>query len=318
MIEHVRRLIENPSYVGALAGSKTMEAVSTPSGSLADAMSQVEAGQVDDALTTLRALIQRTPSDGHAHALIGVCHAQQGNLEASVKALETAALLNPGDPAVEYNLACALFQVGRLDQAHWRVTRILETDPEHADAKALLPHVQRARAIAAAPAPGAVQRPEAASGFRTSGAPQPLGRSLPGGAPDLELTGSPGMGRRLLRGVGWGLLYSLWWTVFSLIGAFLLSLFATKVEHAVIAFALMGVMATLFHSAMGALAGVVTALLNADEDGGAWVGGSVGFLILLIGLFAGLLAMWAIVFYIGTGISIGRAIAFRVQKPVAA
>jgi hypothetical protein len=45
---------------------------------------------------------------------------------------------------------------------------------------------------------------------------------------------------------------------------------------------------------------------------------SVGFLILLCGLFAGMLAMWAGVFYLFVGRWIGRSVAERVQKPVAA
>jgi hypothetical protein len=281
-------------------------------------MSRVEAGQVDDALSILRTLVQRTPADGHAHALLGVCHAQQGNLDAAVKSLETAALLNPGDPAVEYNLACGLFQVGRLDQAQWRVNRLLENDPRHEDAKALLTHVQHARAVATAKASGAgalqpsAPAPRAAAPQRTVGRPQPSQR------PDELLTGHPGIGCRLLRGLGWGLLYCQVWTVVSLLGAVVASLFTTKVEHAIVAFLVLGLMTTLFHSAMGLLTGVLVAVLNADEDAGAWVGMSVGFLILLCGLFAGMLAMWAGVFYLFVGRWIGRSVAERVQKPVAA
>jgi hypothetical protein len=275
-------------------------------------------GKMDDALSILRAYVRSSPSDGHGHALIGICLAQQGNLDGAVKSLETAALLNPQDAAVEYNLANALFQVGRHDQAKWRLTRIIEDDPEHQDARLLLTHIQRLTAAASTPAaPALAQRQVAIAGAGRHGSRQTasLGPNSSHFAP--ELTGEPSMGLRLLRGLGWGLVYSLWWTGFSLIGAFVLSLFTTKVEHAIVAFLVMCVLSALFHSAMGMLTGVVAALLNADEDAGAWVGACVGFLILLVGLFFGFLAMWAVVFYIFMGRFIGRSIAARVQRPVA-
>lgn len=295
-----------------------MEAVSPPTESLDDATTCMQDGKLDDALSILRAHIQRSPSDGHAHALVGICLAQQGNLEASVKALETAALLNPQDPAVEYNLANALFQVGRNDQAKWRLTRIIEDDPEHQDAKLLLTHIQRLTAAApAATGPVLVAKQVAAAGAGRLGARQTAVLRPPSNGAGPELTGAPAIGPRLLRGLGWGLLYSQWWTGFSLFGALVVSLFTTKVEHAVIAFLLLSALSALFHSAMGLLTGVAVALLNADEDAGAWVGMCVGFLILLIGVRFRFLAMWAVVFYIFVGRWIGRSVAARVQKPVA-
>lgn len=273
-------------------------------------MARIEAGQVDDALAILRSQLQRLPSDGHAHALVGICHAQQGNLEASVKSLETAAILNPGDPAVEYNLACALFQIGRTDQARWRLTRILESDPENQEARQLLAHVQRPTAPAApAAAPAAPGRATAPA------ARYPAAHRSPSESTAIVW---PGLGLRMLRGTGWGLLYSLWWTVFSLCGAFLLSLFATKVAVAIVAFALMAVMTTVFHSAMGILTGLLVAVLNVDHDAGAWVGFGVGILILVLGMLVGMLAFWAVAFYICSGWLIGRAIADRVQRPLTA
>jgi hypothetical protein len=114
-----------------------------------------------------------------------------------------------------------------------------------------------------------------------------------------------------------GLLYGQTWTVFSLFGALMISLFTKRVEHAVIAFLVLSALTVLFHSAMGLLTGLVIALLNADEDAGAWVGTSVGFLILLIGLRVGFLAFCGVVFYILMGRWVGRSVAARVQRPVA-
>jgi len=294
-----------------------MEAVLTPTAPLDDAMSRLQAGSVDDALAILRAHIQRSPSDGHAHALIGICYAQQGSLDAAVKSLETAAILNPQDAAVEYNLANALFQVGRIDQAKWRLTRLLEDDPAHEEAKLLLTHIQRQSAPVARPAgPALPQR--AQPGPVTSRQPGPR-TAVPGyqaRAATPAWGDAPGLGLRLLRGAGWGLLYAQSWTVFSLFGAIMISLLTTKVEHAVIAFLVLCTISLLFHSAMGLLTGIVSALLNADDDGGGWVGMCVGFLILLVGLRAGFLAMWAVVFYIFMGRWIGRSVAARIQKPV--
>ncbi len=292
-------------------GYKTMEAISIPNGSTADAMAHIEAGQFDDALAILRSLIQRMPSDGQVHALVGICHAQQGNLDAAVKSLETAAVLSPRDPAVEYNLACALFQVGRLDQARWRLGRILEAEPDHEDAKSLLSYMQRSSAAAAAaPAQGAAAISAHTTAPRSAAVRQPGRSSVP------EAYGAPTVGRRFLRGIGWGFVYSLWWTALSLIGAVLLSLFATRVAHAIIAFAVLAVLTTLFHSAMGVLTGLLVAAFDADEDTGSWLGLGVGFVILVIGVPLGFLSFGAVVFYLCTGKLIGRAVGARVQCPV--
>src|SRR5262249_46374431 len=79
-----------PGCAGAYAGpGKTMQAVSIPDASLDDALSRIQAGDIDAALAILRDLVQRNPSEGHAHALIGVCLAQQGDLDGAVKSLET-------------------------------------------------------------------------------------------------------------------------------------------------------------------------------------------------------------------------------------
>src|SRR5205085_9661587 len=95
----------------------------------------------------------------------------------------------------------------------------------------------------------------------------------------------------------------------SLGGALLISLFTTRVEHAILVFLVLAALTTLFHSSMGALTGLAAGLLNADEDLGGWVGMSVGFLILLIGVRFGFLAFWSILFYIGIGRWIGRSVA---------
>jgi hypothetical protein len=294
---------------GTRAGSHTMEAVSATHSSLEDAMALLQAGRVDEALDICRELVRSDASDSNAHALIGVCHAQKGDMDACVKCLETAALLNPSDPTIQYNLANALFQLGRIDKATYRLSRILEDDPEHPDAKLLLAHIQQQNvAVARAVPPGAAQA------ARPAVRPAPTVRQPAASEEYLP----PSMGLRVLRGLGWGLLYCQTWTVFSLFAVAFLSLMATKVEHAIIAFVVMCLLTAGFHSAMGLLMGIVVALLNADEDGGGWVGASVGFLILIIGVKFGFLAMWGVVFYLLFGWYIGKAVGYRVSKPVGA
>lgn len=291
-----------------------MHSVSIPHASLPDVLSRIENGQLDDAHSLLRSLLQKAPSDGHLHALVGVCNAQQGKLDAAVKSLETAALLSPGDPAIECKLATVLIHLGRHEQARWRIDRVLENDPTHEEARQLQLHLQAARPAPTAPAPhpgGTLPQAACAPVARPGYSPQ-VHRATP-----LSET-SPGLGTRLLRGTGWGLLYAQVWTVCSLVGALLISLLATRVEIAVIAFLIMAVLSGLFHSAMGALIGVTAAFLNADEDTGGWIGMSVGLLILLIGLVAGFLAFWSVFFYILLGRWMGRSVAAHIQKPVAA
>jgi hypothetical protein len=298
-----------------------MEAVSAAPASVEDALSHLQAGRKDEALPLIQALVRSNPSDGHVHALMGICQAQHGDLESAVKSLETAALLNPNDPAVEYNLAHALFQVGRKDQARWRLTRLLENDPENQDAKLLLAHLQQSpppAPPAAVPNPATVAPAVAAQVVSSPAQSQRtptgvLGRPFDGQrveplAPPLPL--------RLMRGAGWGALYAQIWTVFSLFWIFLASLMTTRLEVAIIAFVVMSAFVAGFHGMMGALTGIVAALMNADEDMGGWIGMSVGLLILLIGVASGFLAFWAVFLYLFMGRWIGRSVAVLVQKPI--
>ncbi len=299
-----------------------MEAVSTSPAPLAEIMSRMEAGEVDGALSLLAPIVRERPSDGQAHTLIGICQAQQGNLSAAIKSLETALLLSP-DPVIEAKLAVALYHAGRIDQARWRVTRVLEADPENEEARQLWAHLQAPPApqpVAPAPPPP----PRAPTMPHASAAAPSYPPGMAAGPPPLQgaqgapaYGSAPGVGLRLLRGFGWGLLYCQVWTVFSLLGALVISLFTSRIELAIIAFLILAALSTMFHSAMGVLTGVVVALMNADEDMGAWIGASVGLLILLIGIQFGFLAFWSVVFYLLVGRWIGKSVAARVQKPTA-
>lgn len=326
-----------------------MEAVSAQSGPLADVWTRIDAGEMDDAVTLLRNLLKQQPADGHLHALIGVCKAQQGQVDEAIKSLETAVILSPGDPVVELKLAGALLQAGRTEQASWRAQRVLEANPDNEDAKGLLAHIRTnpapavtapAPAIAAPPvarvvetpaavpsppvaqAAGVVPVPTLAAAAPAFPAPAVVAPPAPGAYPFHTPTPvaaePPALGLRLLRGLGWGLLYSQVWTVFAMVVVLFVSLLTTKVALAIIAFLVLGFMNMAFHGGMGMLIGAVAALMNADEDTGGWIGMSVGFLILLIGVMYGFLFLWSVFFYIGLGRWVGRSVAAHVQKPVAA
>jgi hypothetical protein len=323
-----------------------MEAASAQSGPLAEVWTRIDAGEMDDAVSLLRNLLKQQPADGHLHALIGVCKAQQGQMDEAIKSLETAVILSPGDPVVELKLAGALLQAGRTEQASWRAQRVLEADPDNEDAKGLLAHIRTnpapavsapAPAVAAPPVarlvetPAAVPPPPAAQAagvvpvppsaavalpFPAPAVAQPAAQAYPFHAPTPVAAEPPSLGLRLLRGLGWGLLYSQVWTVFAMVVVLFVSLLTTKVALAIIAFLVLGFMNLAFHGGMGMLIGAVAALMNADEDTGGWIGMSVGFLILLIGVMYGFLFFWSVFFYIGLGRWVGRSVAAHIQKPV--
>lgn len=308
-----------------------MEAVSAQSGPLAEVWARIDAGEMDDAVTLLRNLLKQQPADGHLHALIGVCKSQQGLLDEAIKSLETAVILSAGDPVVELKLAGALLQAGRTDQAIWRAQRVLEADPNNQDAKGLLAHIRAnpgppvsnsAPAVETPvprPAPP-VPAPPAAAATSPFPSPalgtQPTPQGYPFHAPTPMRAEPPQLGLRLLRGLGWGLIYSQVWTVFAMVVVLFVALLATKVAVAMIAFLVLGFMNMAFHGVMGMLIGGVSALMNADEDTGGWIGMSVGFLILLIGVVFGFLFFWSVFFYIGLGRWVGRSVAAHVQKPI--
>lgn len=300
-----------------------MEAVSTSTGPLADVWTRIDAGQFDDAATLLRSLLKQQPSDGHLHALLGVCSAQQGKLDEAVASLETAVLLSPDDPVVECKLAGALLQSGKTEKAMWRLNRVLEADPSNEEAQQLLAHARAAQPTPPSPGPPVPpQAPDLAPVHPSP--PGAAARPMPGPPPAAvyqavpQYAASPGLGLRIGRGLGWGLLYAQTWTLVTMFSVGLISLFVTKVEMAILVFLVMGVLNALFHSSMGMLIGGIAAFMNADEDTGGWIGISVGLLILLIGLFFGFLALWSVFFYIFVGRWIGRSVAARVQKPVGA
>jgi hypothetical protein len=180
-----------------------------------------------------------------------------------------------------------------------------------------------------APAPGSgyPQAPEA-------GAP-PVWTPAPpsAGAPQQEAyTGSPAamyyaqdqtygdkppsVGLRLLRGWGWGIVYGQWWTLWTLISAFV-GIGGRPTFNAEF-FIGMVVYAVAF-GFFGSLAGLIIGAANLEEEQGVYVG--VGAGLLLLGLeflmSQSALAFINIFFYFFTGRYIGRGIAGRVQQPVA-
>jgi hypothetical protein len=135
----------------------------------------------------------------------------------------------------------------------------------------------------------------------------PASRTLPfDGAP-------PGPVRRVLRGMGWGVLYGQWWTLWTLLSMFI---WGHGSFSARIVIYLM-VMAVVF-GFFGSVTGVIIGALNASESTGTIIGVGMGILLCLLEV---LLARSAgglvnLIFYFFTGRYVGRGITGRVQQPL--
>jgi hypothetical protein len=126
----------------------------------------------------------------------------------------------------------------------------------------------------------------------------------------------PSVGLRLLRGWGWGIVYGQWWTLWTVISAFV-GLGGRPTFNA--EFFIGKVVEAIAYGFFGSLAGLIIGAANLEEEQGVYVG--VGAGLLLLGLeylvYKSPLVLINIFFYFFTGRYVGRGIAGRVQQPVA-
>ncbi|MFN3648926.1 MAG: tetratricopeptide repeat protein [Armatimonadota bacterium] len=290
---------------------------------------QLQAGNLPEAERLLSEAVRLDPGDARAYGLLGICQARQGNLPAALVALRQASALQPGDAAAHYNLALAAFQAGDTREAASAVRRALQLQPEHAGAQDLLRRIEASGAAstvappAAAPAaPNAAPAPPLLGGPAQTWQPAPAAGPAPG-APMTLPTGTPhaaavpagklpGIGRRFLRGWGWGLLYGQWWTLWSTISMFLFSRGSVPSDWWVETIG-----QAIIYGFFGAITGWIIGLANLDEEKGWMVGVGAGLIILgLEMLLGGGFMAINIFFYVFTGRYIGAGIASRVQRPV--
>jgi hypothetical protein len=145
-----------------------------------------------------------------------------------------------------------------------------------------------------------------------SAAAVPLAPASP--TPALPFDGvPPGLVRRVLRGMGWGVLYGQWWTLWTLLSMFIWGhgSFSARIVIYLI------VMAVVF-GFFGSVTGVIIGALNASENTGTGIGIGMGILlcvleVLLARSAGGLVNLF---FYFFTGRYVGRGITGRVQQPL--
>lgn len=99
--------------------------------------SQAEAAYLD--------LIHSAPKEPLIHNLLGLLYLQTGRPESAAKHIRKALTLRPEDSAARYNLALALKDCKRLDEAVTQLEILLERTPEHIEALNALGNLQRLR-----------------------------------------------------------------------------------------------------------------------------------------------------------------------------
>lgn len=147
----------------------------------------------------------------------------------------------------------------------------------------------------------------------------PAGVPGPGGMqynPSLRPVASsepPGLGKRLLRGLGWGALFGQWWTLWIIVWEFVIH---GGYLQRPLALLLATIFIGIFFAIVGGVLGLIIGALDSDEDQGMYIG--IGCGLLLLGLeywLSGGSAQIAlnIFFWVFTSRFVGRNISRHVQ-----
>ncbi|MEC9476110.1 MAG: tetratricopeptide repeat protein [Planctomycetota bacterium] len=92
-----------------------------------------DSGDLEGALSLLDDLSQRVTADAELHHAIGIVTMRMRNLERALAALQRALNLDPYDPAIHYNLACAHALSGASGDALEALERAIEAGYNDAD-----------------------------------------------------------------------------------------------------------------------------------------------------------------------------------------
>jgi tetratricopeptide (TPR) repeat protein len=95
---------------------------------LETALSEHQAGQLDEALQTYGRVIAAAPNHPDAHHLLGLCHLMRGEAEAGLSQLSRAVELAPHQAAFYVSLGNAYQEFGRLDESIAAYRAALEVD----------------------------------------------------------------------------------------------------------------------------------------------------------------------------------------------
>lgn len=144
--------------------------------------------------------------------------------------------------------------------------------------------------------------------YAAAGAPLAAPIPLPG--PPIDGV-PPGLARRIVRGMGWGVLYGQWWTLWRLVSAVLWG--QASLDTSFIVY--MVVSAVVFGAA-GSLTGIIIGASNASETTGTAIGVGAGIVLCLLQvlLFQSAAMLISLFFYFITGRYVGGGITGRVQQ----
>ena len=102
--------------------------------SIEEALRRYEAGRMAECEDLCRAILLRRPHDSAASNLLGVTLIQRGELATAVELLEDAVRSAPGETAYRSNLAHALGDLGRIEEAEAQYRALADALPDSAPA----------------------------------------------------------------------------------------------------------------------------------------------------------------------------------------
>ncbi len=95
-------------------------------------LAQVEQGNYDQAIASLKEALQYNPKDDGAMNNLGVALSQQGRMEEAAEAFQQAALLNPNNAQAQFNLGAVFFMAGNKEGALQQYAILGLTNPREA------------------------------------------------------------------------------------------------------------------------------------------------------------------------------------------
>lgn len=118
--------------------------MTSPDQALAAGLGHHRAGRLREAIAIYREVLGAVPRHAEAQHLLGVALLQAGQTGDALRHLQTAVLLDGGNPAHQANLAEGLRRAGRLDEAAAAARRALSLDPGNATALNTLGAIRQA------------------------------------------------------------------------------------------------------------------------------------------------------------------------------
>ena len=109
-----------------------------PAAIAAQAVEHQKAGRLGEAADAYERFLDLVPTSWEAHSNLGVIYAQLGRHEDAVLEYREALAIQPGQVAVRYNLALALYKAARVGAAAAELEKVLASAPNHAQAPLLL------------------------------------------------------------------------------------------------------------------------------------------------------------------------------------